>query len=297
VTRRLPPLNQLRAFEAAARHLSFKDAANELNVTHAAVSHQIKALEEFFGRQLFQRHARGVRLTKKAEALSADLIQAFVLMESAVNTFNSSEMTGTLRITAVPLYANRLIIPNLPDFHAAHPGLEVDLAYSYEVIDLQNSDFHAAVRHGVGDWMNLSAYRLHNDCVSPVCVPELVAGQELPLSTDQIARMDLAVGKGYEEYWRLWLTGAGVSSDINLNFIEFDNRALALEFALAGNGVSLSDMPFMQTAFRLGQLVRLHPHAVTLETGMHLVFPPSPHPDPRLLAFANWIKELLYEMD
>jgi LysR family glycine cleavage system transcriptional activator len=286
-------MNQLRAFEAAARHLSFKDAAHELNVTHSAVSHQVKALEEFLGAQLFQRIPRGVQLTAEAKALSLDLTKALDRMGFVVNRFMASEMTGTLRISVVPWYGNRFLVPNLPKFRAANPGLDIELEFSYELIDFQNDDFHAALRHGNGNWDKLSAYRIHNDYVSPVCAPELVAGLDLPLSPDQISRMVLAVARGYEGNWRSWLSRAGVENNFEPQFMHFDNQALAIEFSLAGNGVTLSDLQSLHDELHSGQLVRLHPQAISLQSGLHLAFPETPYPDSRLLRVVEWIKEIL----
>ena len=150
MSRRLPPLNQLRAFEAAARHLSFKTAADELSVTQAAVSHQIRSFEEALGTQLFQRTARGVTLTDAAEALSKRLTQSFDGMEQALRRFESSGMAGTLRISVVHWYGNRVFLPALADFRAAYPELDLELSFSYEIVDLRGSELHAAVRHGLG---------------------------------------------------------------------------------------------------------------------------------------------------
>jgi LysR family glycine cleavage system transcriptional activator len=291
MSRRLSPLNQLRTFEAAARLLSFKKAAEELNVTHAAVSHQIRALEDFLGSQLFQRVTRGVRLTDKARELSDDLNEALDRMDLAVRRFQADEMKGTLKVSVVPWYGNRLILPKLPEFHTAYPDLKVELIFSYELIDFDNSDCHAAVRHGLGNWPGLSQRRVHNDQVSPVCAPELVAGRSLPLSPKEISQMDLAVARGQEDSWRLWLQKAGGTADDSPNFILFDYRALATEFALAGHGVCLPDLQNMQLELRSGRLVRMHPLVITLESGLHLVFPETPHPDPRLTAFAEWLKD------
>ncbi len=296
MTRRLPPLNQLRAFEAGARHLSFRDAADELNVTHSAVSHQVRALEDFLGSQLFQRAPRGVQLTDKARELAADLTASLDRMDSAVNRLKASGMTGTLRISVVPWYGNRLLVPNLSGFRAANPDLDLDLDFSYELADFQKSDFHAGLRHGSGNWAGLSSYKLHHDHVSPVCAPALVAGKELPLSPDEISRMDLSVAHGQEEGWYSWFAKAGIEN-CELRFTRFENRALATEFALAGNGVTLPNLPMVRNELRSGQLVRLHPQAVTLESGVHLVFPETQYPDPRLQLVADWIKDIISALE
>lgn len=284
--RRLPPLNQLRAFEAAARHLSFKRAAEELNVTHAAVSHQIRALEDTLGSQLFQRVTRGVRLTDKARELAADLERAFDRMDGAVRRFRAEDLTGILRISVLPWYGNRLLLPNLPDFHAAHAGLQIDLDFSYETVDLESGDFDAALRHGLGGWTGLSHIQVHHDLVTPLCAPDLIAGEDLPLSPQRISEMKLATARGFEDSWRLWLAEAGCA-DCRPEFVEFENRALATEYALAGHGACLPDLRVMRLELESGQLVRLHPLDLTLASGIHLAYPQTPHADPRLRLFAE----------
>ena len=131
LTRRLPSLKQLLAFEAAARHLSFNKAADELSVSQAAISHQIKALEEYYGCRLFNRLNRKVTLTDTAERLAGELTEAFDLISEASNNFQSDEMHGEVRISVTPFYANRMILPYLESFLHLHPGLQLEFDYSY----------------------------------------------------------------------------------------------------------------------------------------------------------------------
>jgi LysR family glycine cleavage system transcriptional activator len=291
--RHLPPLNQLRAFEAAARNLSFREAADELNVTHAAVSHQIKALEEILDAQLFHRVTRGVQLTEDARRLSAALTQSLDSMDTAVMEFRGQSMTGRLRISVVPKYGQRFLMPKLDAFHTANPGLELEFDYSYDTVDFAKSDFQAALRHGLGEWPGTASIRVNHDRVRPVCAPSLLEGMELPLSADQIATMKLGVARGHEEYWELWLARAGSRQTDGLDFVRFENRTLMLELALSGQGVSLSDNLAVQLELASGQLVELHPMAVELKTGMHLVYPETTRPDPRLGVVADWMRGCL----
>jgi LysR family glycine cleavage system transcriptional activator len=217
-------------------------------------------------------------------------------MDSAVNRLKASGMTGTLRLSVVPWYGNRLLVPNMAGFRAANPGLELNLEFSYELADFERSDFHAALRHGSGNWPGLSSYQLHHDHVSPVCAPALVAGKALPLSPDEISDMDMAVARGQEDGWYSWFASAGIESR-ELPFIRFENRVLATEFALAGNGVTLPNLPMVRNELCSDQLVRLHPQAVTLESGVHLVFPETQYPDPRLLVVADWIRNIISQLE
>lgn len=296
MTRRLPPLSQLRAFEAASRHLSFKDAADELGVTQSAVSHQIRTLEDSLGAQLFQRLPQGVRLTDRAVALAAELTGTLDRMEAALNRFEGSAMTGTLRLSVAPWYGNRILLPNIEAFRAANPGLELELEFSYALIDFRGSEFDAAVRHGSGNWPGLSGYLLQNNRVSPVCAPSLVAGRQLPLSPEAILEMDLVVPRGYEDSWHAWFAAVGIGN-CRPNFIFVEHRGVAGEFARDGNGVSLPNLSMARDELRSGQLVRLHPTAITLDSGIFLVFPETQHPDPRLRVVADWLKAAIAALD
>ena len=186
MSRRLPNLNQLRAFEAAARHLSFADAAKELFVTPAAVSHQIKALEEFYGCRLFDRFNREVRLTAAAKELAASLSKTLDEIAEASHQFQATQLGGRLRLSSSPFYANRMILPYLDQFRTLYPYLEVEFDYRYSFADFVEDDIDAGLRYGQGDWGDVHSRLIHYDLVSPVTSPALVRELELPLSPQKI---------------------------------------------------------------------------------------------------------------
>ncbi len=163
--RRLPNLNQLRAFEATARHLSFKDAAEELFVTQAAISHQIKALEQDIGRQLFLRHGREVSLTEDARRFLADITPALDQIAQATATLKSKGISGTLKLSMPGFYADRFIRPYLAEFKALYPELQLDFSYSLDLVDFNTSDFHAALRVGEGPWKGLTSILIYDKTV------------------------------------------------------------------------------------------------------------------------------------
>ena len=292
MARRLPPLNHLRTFEAAARHLSFRSAADELNVTHAAISHQIRALEERFGVQLFNRVTRGVTLTEDATSLAAVLTQALDKIDVGVKDFQSKGLGGTVRISAVPWYVSRILLPNIDELYDDYPDLKVEFDYSYELANFQTDGLDAALRHGLGQWPGLTAIRIHYDLLAPLCGPKLVEGRKLPLTPEEIAQLPLTAARGYEHVWVDWFEAVGNPELKPDNIMIFDNRALATEFAGTGNGVSLSDVATDQDDLKSGRLVRLHPTAIRQDTGSHLVFPETPFEDPRLLRIAEWMQAI-----
>lgn len=201
MTRRLPSLNQLRAFEAAARHGSFKAAAEELCVTQAAISHQIKGLEDDLGQALFHRGTREVRLTGRATTLAKQLTRSLDDVAAAVEDFAGPVMTGRLRLSVAPFFGNRWLLPRLERFRRQYPEIEIDPVLSFDLVDLAANGFDAAVRYGVGDWPGLSSLPIYRDCVGPVVAPQRVADHAMPMSPEQIARLPLAATSNWRGDW------------------------------------------------------------------------------------------------
>lgn len=290
MSRRLPSLNQLRAFEAAARHRSFKDGAAELCVTQAAISHQVKALESDLNTALFVRRTRAVELTPDAERLLAPVSRALDEMEAAALEVSGRAMTGEIAISVAPFYANRFLLPRLDRFHARYPGLTVTPHLSFEQADLSRERLDGAVRFGAGDWPGLASRLIHADCVGPVCAPQLAEGRALPLAPSEIAALPLATTRRWRDEWFDWFAAAGQEGAARPRLVEFESRALAFDAALSGNAVCLSDYRLTAGAERANNLVRLHPLTLTRDQGIHLVWPAGRRPDPRLTAFADWLE-------
>jgi LysR family glycine cleavage system transcriptional activator len=289
--RHLPNLKQLRAFEAAARHLSFKSAAGELNVSQAAISHQIKALEQYFGSKLFIRNNRKVTLTRAGEDLARDLTKSLDDIARACDNFRSQEMRGKIRISTTPFYANRMIHPFLDEFLRLHPGLEVDFHYSYSISDFSDSDVDGALRYGLSDRSEAQLRLIHYDWDVPVAAPSLVQGVELPLTAKDIAKLPLAAVEGQEHYWHQWFKAAGQKPPARNRFSLHRHRGLALDFTLAGNAVALGDLPLVRNELGNGSLVRLSDVEITLDRGVHLAQPLGAYQDARVAAFGDWLAE------
>jgi LysR family glycine cleavage system transcriptional activator len=295
MSRRLPNLNQLRAFEATARHLSFKDAANELFVTQAAISHQIKALEQDIGRQLFIRQGRGVSLAEDARRYVAELTQALDQIAEATATFKSKDISGTLVLSVVPFFVDRTIRPYLAEFEALYPELQLEFSYSRDYVDLKTANIHAAIRSGEAPWKGLASIECCNKSV-PVCSPSLMEGMELPLSAEQVAKLPLATTKGHTTGWLDWFAEAGIDDTSDVNFIEFHDVGGAFDHATSGRSVALFfEFELMQHELSNGSLVVVNPLAVRKRRG-YVVYPETPHPDPKILAFADWLKSVIARM-
>lgn len=296
MTRRLPNLKQLRAFEAAARHLSFNKAADELSVSQAAISHQIKALEEYYGCRLFNRLNRKVALTDTARELAEGISNALDQIAEASNKFRSHEMRGNIRVSVTPFYANRMILPYLEDFLQSHPGLQIEFDYSYQIADFSSSEINAALRYGLSDRSDAQMRLIHCDRVAPVASPSMVGNVDLPMSPEQIADLPLAAVGGQERYWSQWFDAAGEVDLSRVRWSTHEQRALALDYALAGNAAALADIPLIRNELETGSLVRLSAIEVTLDRGIHLAEPPGPFSDARLSAFGDWLTEQVGKM-
>src|SRR3954465_2526530 len=216
MTARLPSLNGLRAFEAAARHLSFTTAAAELNVTQTAISHQIRRLEEELGVRLFVRQNRALALTPQAKDYLPGVRAAFNDLRLATDRLLRRDDDHVLTVSTLASLAAKWLLPRLSNFQETSPGIGVHIPTSTSLVDFKNGDVDAAIRYGRGNWPGLRADWLMADEVFPVCSPELLASNKRPLKTPDDLRdhVLLHTTNNYDD-WRQWLTAAGLPSDIS----------------------------------------------------------------------------------
>ncbi|MDH5797514.1 MAG: LysR substrate-binding domain-containing protein [Paracoccaceae bacterium] len=292
----MPNLKQLRAFEAAARLGSFKAAAEELHVTQAAISHQIKALEDDLDQELFHRRTRKVHPTAHARDFAARLTKAFQAISSATEELTQQQMEGEITVTMAPFYANRIILPRLAKFQELYPGLLVRPDMSSGVVDFRRDDIDAGVRYGMGDWPGLTCVLLHKDILSPVAAPELLKGWDLPIDPAIISGMTLGFDESTPGDWVRWLKAAGSDVTPHGTLIGYGNRARMMDMALSGLGVALADYRLTAADVERGNLVRLHPATIPSEKAMYIVYPATDHPDPRVIAFSDWLKDVLISL-
>ncbi len=306
---RLPPLNSLKAFEAAARNLSVKKAAIELNVTSAAVSHQIRTLEEYLGVQLFRRYNRAMELTDVAKAALPKLGEGFDCLAAAVAHLRSQQGGGSLTVSAAPSFASRWLMPRLHRFIAAHPEIDVRISARMRRISVDGkgdvaeratveawlSDSAVAILYGRGHVPGIKIERLIDLSITPICSPKLLTGEH-PLKEPADLRHHLLLhddtGELYdnEPFWTRWLHAAGVT-DVDMNKgPHFSHAVLAFEAAIDGVGV-LASMPVLAAEdIASGKLVAPFNLAVNLPDGYYMAC--SEHADERLpvRAFRNWLR-------
>ncbi|EAR51995.1 probable transcription regulator protein [Oceanicola granulosus HTCC2516] len=290
MTRRLPPLTALRTFEAAARHESFKRAAEELHVTNAAVSHQIKTLEDKLGLSLFRRRGRAVQPTDAAKRFAGRLAQAFDTIEAATMELQGNPMSGTLRIAVTPFYGNRIVLPRLSRFHALYPEIRVEPEMSETRINFAKTDLDGALRYGTGNWPGLTAIAMHEDQLLPVAAPTVVSRRDLPLSAAEIAQLTLGYIDGQEDDWSAWFEMMGYEGVASTQMIGYGSRARVVDLAFSGHGVALADRRLTAADVTAGHLVRLNDTPVSTGRGIWLVYPDTEFPDPRLMAFGDWFR-------
>ncbi len=290
MVRRLPSLNQLRAFEAAARHESIKGGADELCVTPTAVGHQIKALEQWLNAPVFLRKTRKIVLTEEGRALAISVGQALDQLEGAVNQARMPETGGTLKITVAPFFGNRWLIPRLPMFHTLYPDITIKPFLSFDSVDLENSDFDAALRYGSGEWDGLSSTLVYHDLIKPVCAPQLVEGYDRPMDVNAILGLPLACARTWRDDWSAWAEAAGADARVDQRLMEYESRAFMFDAALSGQAVILADVRMTAADEAAGRLVSLSSITTERPQGIYVVARKRLS-DPRLDVFVEWLKQ------
>lgn len=306
---RLPPLNALRAFEAAARHLSFKNAAQELSVTPTAISHQIKLLEDQLDLQLFHRLTRALELTPQGEAMLPKVREGLACFVSAVASAHERVSSGRLIVVLPPSFATRWLVPRLRRFAAAQPALSLHVIRSLSTIDgnqaagvaavepadLRQEDSLVAIRFGSGVYPGHRVDRMFGSDYIAVCSPGLLkAGPPLRVPDDmrhQVLLHDQGAGDRIGPGWDDWFRMAGLSGvDTNAG-PHFGDAGLAYVAALDGLGVALASKPLVATAIAQGRLVAPFDIAVEQKFAYYLVAPEAIAERPVVQAFRQWLQE------
>ncbi|HXH44461.1 MAG TPA: transcriptional regulator GcvA [Bradyrhizobium sp.] len=291
MTARLPSLNGLRAFEAAARHLSFTLAASELNVTQTAISHQIRRLEEELGIRLFIRQNRALALTPEARDYLPGVRAAFNDLRLATDRLLRKDDDKVLTVSTLASLAAKWLLPRLTDFQEQHPGIDVRITTSTSLVDFQRDNVDAAIRYGRGQWPGLRADWLMADELFPVCSPSLLRGDK-PLRRPEDLRNHplLHTSSSNSDDWRLWLTAAGLPSDIARQpGITFDMIFMTIQAAIDGIGVAMGRTSYVQDDIAKGRLVVPFKIALPADAGFYLVSPEGRREAPKLAAFRNWM--------
>jgi LysR family glycine cleavage system transcriptional activator len=290
--RRLPPLNALRAFEAAARHLSFTRAAAELNVTQAAISHQIKALEDHLGVPLFRRLNRALLLTDAGQMLFPAARDALDGLAAVSARLRESEAGGTLTVSTLPSFAVTWLVPRMSHFQDRHPDIDLRISAKEHLVDFARDGIDVAIRFGRGHWPGVRADWMADEALAPVCSPTLAQRLRHPsdLRAATLLHEDMLPLDAFPT-WRTWLDAAGVRDLDPERGPRFSHTHLMLQAAINGRGVALGQVRLIGDDLASGRLVE--PFAFRLSTGFAywVCFPPSSAERPKVSAFRKWVME------
>ena len=292
----LPGTGSLKVFEAAGRHLNFTRAAQELNVTPAAISHQIKELEDQIGQRLIERTSRSMRLTDAGHILHAAVGDALAGLNRALLRLDKSRDQARLRVSASTSIAAKWLVPRLDDYMKLHPGIEIQLDVSDRVRDFDRDDIDAAIRFGNGNYPDARADRLFDNTIFPVCSPALLASKRpLKQPRDLLQHRLIHVewsGQGITwPNWRMWMLAAGVADFNETRGLHLDNSSLALQAAIEGQGVALGDSSLVSDDLAAGRLVQ--PFALTIkgppQFAYYVISPAATQDDTLIRSFREWI--------
>ncbi len=293
MSRRLPPLNALRAFEAAARQLSVSKAAAELHVTPAAVSHQVKALEDWLGVRLFRRLNRQLLLTDAGQTCLRGLRDAFDRVGETVEKVRAHSTGGPLTVSAAPSFAGRWLVPRLDRFRQQQPDIDVRIDANNALVDFERDGVDIAIRYGRGRYPDLRVELLMREDMFPVCSPKLMRSRKLrrpeDLAHEVLLHIDMPMGGEIAPNWEMWLKAAGASGVDWTRGPRFSASSMALEAAITGQGVALGSSVLAAADLRAGRLVRPFATRLALDFGFWVVTPEATADRPKVAAFRDWL--------
>ncbi|MEP9378009.1 transcriptional regulator GcvA [Aquabacter sp. CN5-332] len=287
---RLPPLNALRLFEAAGRHLSFKQAAEELNVTPSAVSHGVQGLEGWLGVALFTRGHRQLALTEAGAAYLPQVRSALAQLASATDLVPGRVPGGRLTVSVAPTFGLRWLIPRLGRFHERYSEIEVTLDTTQRNVEFPRDGIDVAIRMGKGGWTGVSEELLITERLVPVCAPALAGGIQ---TVADLAHATLLHVVNVSEDWAAWAAERGVEGVDFGRGQRFDNVHLALEVAARGGGVAMGRLPVAQDDIASGRLACVLGPPVPAATGYWLVTGEASKARPEVAAFRAWLRSEL----
>ncbi len=284
---RFPPLSALRPFEAAARLESFSRAADELHLTHGAVSHQVRALEAHLGAPLFHRHGKRVSLTPTGRAFAEKVRGALAEIAKAAELASGRQRENQLTISVLPSFASRWLMPRLIRFMEAHPAIEVTVNASNALADFATDEVDIAIRYGRGPWPGLACEKVLEDEYFPVASPKMNRGR-MPRSAREI--LGLRIIREDRDYWQEWFAAAGVTVEGPLGGPSFNDATFALQSAMRGEGVAMTRRSLVGDDIERGALVQLFPLTVPAQESYWLVSAEESAGAPKLRAFRDWFK-------
>lgn len=295
--RRLPPLLALRAFEVVARRMSLVKAAEELFVTPAAVSHQIRSLEAHLGQPLFRRSGRAMTLTEAGQACLPGIRDGFEMLSHAISQIESLGEVGVVTVSVAPSFAVKWLVPRLDRFQERYPQIDARVAASNQLANFANDQVDLAIRYGSGRYPDLVVERLLSESVFPVCSPELLAQHRIAVPAD-LASVTLLHDDSPDDdqscpTWQMWLRAAGQPAIDWNRGPRFTLSSLVLEAAIHGKGVALAKATLAEADLKSGRLVRLFGQQTEtpIDFAYYLVAPARKFTLPKVRAFVDWLHQ------
>ena len=294
MNRRLPPLNALRAFEAAARHLSFTRSADELFVTQAAISHQIKSLEDFLSMKLFLRKNRSLLLTEEGQSYYLELKDIFHSLQEATERLLASGAKGAITVAMPPSFATQWLVPRISQFSARHPEIDVRI----KAVDFDDGflvdNVDVAIYYGRGKWSGLQADKLHTEYLTPVCSPLVFAGDK-PLDELDDLRNHRLLHDSSRDAWKTWIRHFNV---IGVNVEQgpiFSHTMMVLQAAALGQGIALANSVLAGPEIASGRLVCPFEERLVSKSSYYLVCHQSQAELGKIATFRRWLLEQVKE--
>jgi LysR family transcriptional regulator, glycine cleavage system transcriptional activator len=284
----LPPLNWLRAFEAAARHLSFTHAAHELHLTQAAISKQVKLLELQLRQYLFVRLPRSLALTKSGEAYLPKVRDAFERLDTGTQEVFGRQRSAVVTVRCAVSFAVRWLAPRLPEFMAKYPAARLRLVSSVWGDD-DMTRFDLDIQYGTGSWNNAVCHRLTHEILRPLCAPALLQGGRALRKPADLCNHTLLHVIGYQQGWATWLNAAGCADIDPGSGLQCDTSLVAFEVAAHGGGVALGRSSLVSTDLQSGRLIAPFDVAVAIDEAFYLIVPTHDALEPDARRFVDWL--------
>ena len=292
MARRLPPLNSLKCFEAAGRLLSFTDAARELNVTQAAISHQIKVIEEFLDVSLFERYPRRLALSEQGKALLPDVTEAFDRVSQAIGSLSQEQHSNQISVRLAPSFAAKWLSPRLKYFWLQFPEIDLCLYHAHGAVDFEREEIDIAVTYGNGDWPGVVADKLLCLDFFPVCSPSFLLNDKPLTELGNLRYYSLLHDANYE-CWRDWIKLAGVQGIDSDKGTIIDDTNVLIQAAIDGQGIALGSATFVEDHLESGKLIKPFDISLVNEFCYYVVCPESHLKNPAVRDFKEWLLSLV----
>ena len=285
---KLPSLNGLRVFEAVGRHLSFTKAADELNVTQAAASHQIRKLEVQIGVELFIRHARTIQLTSEGRNLLPVMTKSLDVIADKLLQISADDGFAMLKVRLGPSISAKWLSPRLNNFWHHNPDINLSLFHSNENVDFSHEDIDMAISYGDGKWANVECFHLLSLDFFPVCSPALISGFSHKLSEKDLRKLALLHDANYQS-WSSWVKSANFSNTDPHRGTIIDDTNVLVQAAIDGQGVAMGSSLLVDEHLKSGRLVRLFDHVLKPDEGYYILFPKEHMQRDNVRIFKNWL--------